>query len=122
MKKIIVVAAVLALAGTQVQTARAGDCEWSTAGNILTGMAVGAVIASAVNSHADVSVSYRVPGYVYCPPPAPVVCAPRVICAPPVVYAPQPVVVYRPAVVCAPVVCAPPVLAVRYGHGHHDRW
>ena len=131
MKKIMLVAAVLALAGTQLQTARAGDREWATAGRVLTGLAVGAVIASAVNAQADYSVSYSSgPGYGYCPPPAPVVCAPRVVYQPPVVYvpapvvcAPRPVVVYRP-----PVVCAPPFVAVSYGygkkhrHGHYGRW
>lgn len=120
MKKILVVGAVLALAGTQPQTARAGDCEWATAGKILTGVAVGAVIASAVNARADCSVTYYSgPGYAYCPPPA------SVVCAPPVMYMPRPVVGYRPLVVCAP-----PVVAGRYGHGYrhghgpgpHDRW
>jgi len=139
MKKIIVVAAVLALAGTQLHIARAGERGWATAGKILTGVAIGAVVVSAVNAHADYSAgyySYSSPGVSYtysynaCPPPAPVVCAPRVVYVPPVVCmpapvvcAPRPVVVYR-----APVVCVPPVVTVRYGHsdrhghGHHGRW
>lgn len=128
MKKLIVVAAVLAFAGAQFQTAKAGDREWATAGKILTGVAIGAVIAGAVDSHASYSVTYS-SGPAYCPPPR-VVCPPpvvyvpqRVVYAPPVVCAPPPVVVYRP-----PVVCAPPVRYVVYdrhdsrGHGHHGRY
>lgn len=128
MKKIIAVAAGLALAGTQLQTARAGDREWATAGKILTGVAVGAVIVSAVNAQADCALNYyRGPGCVF-PPPPPVVGAPRVVCAPaPVICATRPVVVYAPPPV---VVYRPPVVAVRYGpghrhgrgHGHHGRW
>ena len=117
----------VAVAGMQMQTARAGDRGWATAGKILTGVAIGAVIANAVDAHASYSVTYSSgPGYAYCPPPAPVVCAPaRVVYAPrpvvyvtaPVVCAPPPVVVYR-----APVVCAPSVVSVRYVHGHsHGR-
>lgn len=135
MKKMIVIAVALAFAGAQVQTAKAGDREWATAGKILTGVAIGAVIASAANAHASYSVSYS-SAPAYCPPPvvfAPpprVMCAPpvvyvppRVVCAPPpVVYVPRPVVVYRP-----PVVCAPPVVHVSYDrhgshrYGHYDR-
>lgn len=121
----------VAVAGMQMQTARAGDRGWATAGKILTGVAIGAVIANAVDARASYSVTYSSgPGYAYCPPPAPVVCVPApVVCAPrpvvyvsaPVVCAPPPVVVYR-----APVFCAPPVVSVRYahryGHGYsHDR-
>lgn len=128
MKKLIVVAAALAFAGAQIQTARAGDREWATAGKILTGVAIGAVIAGAVDSHASYSVTYS-SGLAYCPPP-------RVVCPPPVVYVP-PRLVYAPRVVCAPpplvvyrppVVCAPPVRYVAYdrhdshGHGHHGRY
>lgn len=138
MKKMIVVAAVLALTGAQIQTANAGDREWATAGKILTGVAIGAVIAGAANAHASYSVSYS-SAPAYCPPPVVVAppprvgCAPpvvyvppRVVCAPPpVVYVPRPVVGYRP-----PVVCAPPVVPVSHGrhvaHGYvqydrHDR-
>jgi hypothetical protein len=128
MKKLIAVAAVLAFAGAQIQTAKAGDREWATAGKILTGVAIGAVIAGAVDSHASYSVTYST-APAYCPPPqvvypAPVYYAPpRVIVASPVVCAPRPVVIYRP-----PVVCAPPVKYVRYdrhdsrGYGRHDRY
>ena len=119
MKKIMLVAAVLAITGAQFQSARAGEREWARAGKILTGVAVGAVIASAVNAHSDCSVSYcsyRSPScsYTYsynaCPPP-------RVVVVPaPVMCAPRPIVVYR-----APVVCAPPVMSVRLGHAS-PRW
>ena len=111
MEKTMLVAAVIAVAGMQIQTARAGDREWATAGRILTGVAIGAVIANAVDAHASYSVTYAsVPAY----------CAPlaRVVYASPVVWAPSPFVVYRP-----PVVCALPVRYVRYDHygvrGHY---
>lgn len=129
MKKLIVVAAALAFAGAQIQTAKAGDQEWATAGKILTGVAIGAVIASAVDSHVGYSVTYS-SGPAYCPPsrvvyPAPVYYAPPcvVVAPPPVVCAPRSVVVYGP-----PVGYAPPVHYVRYdrydsrGHGHSGRY
>lgn len=127
MKRTMLIAAVVALAGMQIQSARAGDREWATAGKILTGVAIGAAIVSAVDAHAGYSVTYST-GPAYCPPPAPVVYAPApVVCVPrpvvfvpaPVVCAPRPVVVYRPAVVCAP-----PVRVAHYsqsdrGHRGH---
>ena len=129
MKKTMLIAAVIALAGMQIQTARAGDRGWATAGKILTGVAIGAVIASVADAHASYTVTYST-APAYCPPPAPVVCAPA-----PVVYAPRPVVVVPAPVVCVPppvvvyhrppVVCAPP-LRVAYhsphGYRHHSRW
>jgi len=129
MKKLIAVAAVLALTGAQIQTAKAGDQEWATAGKILTGVAIGAVIAGAVDSHASYSVTYS-SGPAYCPPPRVVYPAPVYYAPPRVVVAPQPVVCApRPVVVCrSPFVYAPPVKYVRYdrhdsrGHGHHGRY
>lgn len=139
MKKTMMIAAVAALAGMQIQTARAGDREWATAGKILAGVAIGAAIVSAVDAHASYTVTYS-SAPAYCPPPAPVVYAPpRAVCAPapvvvrpaPVVCAPAPVVVYRPPVICAPppvvvyrpaVVCSPPVRVKHHrhhGHSHH---
>lgn len=115
MKKLVLYAAVVALAGTQIQTAGAGNRERATAGRILTGVAAGVVIASAVDARANYSAGYygyNCPGgsftysYNYCPLPAPVV-------------------VYRPPVVCAPrVVYAPPVVIHRYDshRGHHRGW
>lgn len=129
MKKTVIVAAILAIAGTHIQTARAGDREWATAGKVLTGVAIGAVIASAVEARANYSVTHS-SAPAYCPP-APVVVAPppvvfvpprMVVAPPPVLCAPRPVVVYR-----SPVVCAPPVKYVTYRHydthrhGHHGR-
>jgi hypothetical protein len=132
MKKLIAVAAVLAFAGAQIQTAKPGDREWATAGKILTGVAIGAVIAGAANSHASYSVSYSTgPAYyppprVVCPPPV-VYVPPRVIVAPtPVVYAPRPVVIYHP-----PVRYGPPAKYVKraklhryesHGPGHPGRY
>ena len=134
MKKLILATMVLALAGMNVQTAKAGDREWATVGKVLTGVAAAAVIASALDCPpARVSVSYSTyaaPTYTYCPPPPPprVVYVPApVVCAPArVVYAPPPVVFYRPPVCVAP----RPVVHVQYGHyrghergrGHHGRW
>jgi hypothetical protein len=121
MKKMMLVAAAIALGAAQINTAKAGDREWATAGKILTGVAIGTVVASAVNTHANYSVTYSA-GPAYCPPPVVYAPPPRVIVAPaPVFCAPPPVVVYRPAVVCAP-----PVRYVRFdrhyhGHGHYGR-
>ena len=115
MKKMMLIAAVVALAGTQIQTVRAGEREWATAGRVLTGVAAGVVIASALDARANYSggdFSYIRAGcsdtyrYNYCPPP------------PPVVY-------YRAPVVCAPrVVYAPPVVVYRHDshHGHPRGW
>jgi len=128
MKKTLIVAAVIALAGMQMQTARAGEREWATAGKILTGVAIGAAIVSAVDAHASYSVTYS-SGPAYCPPPARVVYAPApVVCAPPpvvvvpapVMCAPRPVVVCRPPVVCAPTVRV--VYHQPHGHGYGHRW
>src|ERR1043165_5688558 len=101
MKKALLVAAVIAVAGMQMQTARAGDREWATAGKILTGVAIGAVIANAVDGNASYAVTYS-SAPAYCSPRAAVVYAPPVVCAPlrvvyvpaPVACAPRPVVVY----------------------------
>ena len=131
MKKLILATMVLALAGMNVQTAKAGDREWATVGKVLTGVAAAAVIASALDCPpARVSVNYSTyaaPTYTYYSPPVRVVCAPPVVYAPArVVYAPPPVVFYRPPVCVAP----RPVVHVQYGHyrghergrGHHGRW
>ena len=119
MKKLILAAMILGLAGAGVQTAKAGDREWAVVGKVLTGIAVGAVITHAVAAEpAPVYYSgpYASPGYgcSYCPPPPPTVVY--------VQPAPAPVVVYR-----APVCYAPaPMVSFRLGGGyhrfHHDRW
>lgn len=115
MKKLIVAVSVLALAGTSLHTARAGDREWATVGKILTGVAVGAVVASALDArpvHATISYTYAAPAP--CPPPAVVYCPPPPL-PPPVAYCPPPrqVIVYEP--VCAP----PPVVVIKKTHSHH---
>jgi hypothetical protein len=116
MKKLIVAVSVLALAGTGLQTARAGDREWATVGKILTGVAVGAVVASALDAtpvRASVSYTYVAPAP--CPPPA-MVYAPPPPPPPPVVYCPPP----RAVVVYERPVCAPrPVVVVQTGRLHH---
>lgn len=107
MKKIILAAVILGMAGAGIRTAQAGDHEWAIAGKVLTGLAVASVITHAVapdvSVHATVYASPPAPGcrYNYCPPPAPVVSYVR--------PAPRPVVVYRAPVYVAP----PPVRVVR---------
>lgn len=120
MKKMILAATLLAIAGANLQTAHAGDREWATAGKILTGVVAGAVLASAVNAqpvtYSASYYSYHPPVYVqpapvysYCPPPPP----PRVIVMPaPVVVAPSPVIVYRTPVRVAP----QPVVSINLGY------
>jgi hypothetical protein len=125
MKRLTLAATILAIAGMNIQTAKAGDREWATLGKVVTGVAVGALIINALDcepAHCSVSYNYSAPP---CLPPAPVVCAPspvvyasaQVVCAPPrVVYAPRPVVVYR-----QPVYVAPPrsLIGVRVAHANH---
>jgi hypothetical protein len=116
MKKMILTGTViLALAGANLQTARAGDREWATVGKVLTGVAVAGLIVAAADGHAQASVNYNYRVPTYCPPPAPP-CnyypAP-----PPVVYCPPPVMVYR----------APEMVYPAHGwnqgyYRRHDRW
>ena len=118
MKKMIVAATLLALAVANVQTAKAGDCGWTTAGKILTGVAAGVAIANTLNCQP----AYYPVSYPQCAPcPAPVIYAPaRVVCAPaPVVYAPRPVVVYPRPVFVTPW----PLVNVNYAYyrGHQGR-
>lgn len=126
MKKTIATVTVLALTLTSLQTARAGDREWATVGKVLTGVAVGVVIANAL----ECQPAYYPVTYARCAPrPAPVVyVSPRVVCAPaPVVYVPAPVVVQPRPVFITPW----PLVNVNYayhrgypgrGHGHGYRW
>lgn len=109
MNKMIVAATLLALAGVNLQTAKAGDCGWATAGKILTGVAAGVVIANAL----DCQPAYYPVTYSRCAPA-------------PVVYVPAPVVVYpRPVFITLR-----PLVNVNYryrrghpgrGHGHDYR-
>ena len=122
MKRLILVATILAIAGMNVQTAKAGDREWATVGKIVTGVAVGALIINTLDcepAHCSVSYTYCAPP---CPPSLPVVFAPA-----PLVYAPRPVVCAPPRVVVyrQPVYVAPPrsLIGVRvaYADHRHDR-
>ena len=124
MKKMILTGAVvLALADANLQTARADDREWATAGKVLTGMAVVGLVAAAIDGHAQGSVSYSCgtppcctpPPAVYCLPPAPP-CNYQPAPPPPMVYCPPPVVVYR-----APVVVYPSYQYAGHQEWHH-RW
>ncbi len=105
MKKIILAVTILALAGSQVQTAKAGGCGFPIAAGIVGGLAVGTAIGVAVSQ----------PPVYYAPAPA-YSYPPVAYSAPPVVYQ-RPVVVARPVpVVYAPSVCvAPPVVAFGFG-------
>ncbi len=118
MKKMILTGTLaLALAGAGVQSARAGNCGWGTAGAVLAGVTVGALVVAATEGHAQCSVNYGAPAY--CPAPAPpcnVVYCPAP--APAVVYCPAPVVVCRGPAVVYPA-------HYRRGNGcgyRHDRW
>ena len=72
MKKTILTGTViLAFAGANLQTARAGDREWATVGKVLTGVAVAGLIVAATDGHVQGSVNYSYGAPAYCPPPAP---------------------------------------------------
>jgi len=129
MKKMILTGTVvLALAGASVQSARAGEREWATVGQVLTGVAVAGLIVAASDGHAQGSVNFSYNSPAYCPPPAPpcnyypapppvVYCPPPVVVQPrPVVYHPQPVVAYG-----APVAVYPSRHLVRY-EVRHGYW
>lgn len=114
MKTIIVAATVLALAGANLQPAKAGDREWATVGKILTGVAVAGVVAHAIDSHpANYSVTYSTYTPAPCPPP-------RVVYAPaPVVYVPAPVVYYPQPVYVTPY--SHQRVKIGFGHGRSHR-
>jgi hypothetical protein len=119
MKKMILTGtAILALAAANMQTARANDCGWATAGKVLTGVAVVGLVAAAINSHAQCNVNYSCAAPAYCPPPTPpcnVVYCPAPA---PVVYCPASVVVCR-----GPAVVYPAHYRWSYGCGcRHERW
>ncbi len=118
MKKLIIATLALTFVGLTTINVNAGDREWATVGKVLTGVAAGAVLAHAVNSHADVTVSYNYTTPRYCAP-ARVVYAPRpvVVCRPPVVCAASPALVHR-----VPVVVRTPVYVQAYrGNGYPYR-
>jgi hypothetical protein len=114
MKKLILAATILAIAGMNLQTANAGEREWATVGKVLTGVVAVNILANALDVHPRYATTYTYSEPAYCPPQT-VVYAP----APRVVYAPPPrVVYYRPAPVVyrAPVRYAPRVV---YSHGYY---
>ncbi len=115
MKKLVTIASVLTLLGAGLQTVDAGQREWATAGKILTGVAIGAAVATALEAtpvRASVSVSYGAPppcagavAVVAAPPPVASCPPPVVVCRVP----PPPVVVYeRPACPPRPLVVVKP--------------
>ena len=134
MKTFIAVLTATAVLSGGVQKASAGDREWATAGKILTGLAIGGVVARALEPP---------PTVVYAPAPqvvysssAPVVTGPA-----PVYVQPAPVVVYSapvyyrpaPVVYVGPAYYGPryygyyggPLVSFRFGFGgggwHHHR-
>ena len=111
MKTLIATLATAGLLAGGTQRATAGDRECAAAGIILTGVAAGAVIASAI-----VPAQYTYPSATwYAPPPPPPVYvqpAPVVVYSAPVCARPAPVVVFAPP---RPVVS----FSVGFGGGHH---
>jgi hypothetical protein len=100
MKKIILAVTILALAGSQVQTAKAG---------VVGGLALGTAIGVAVSQ----------PPVYYAPAPA-YSCPPVAYSAPTVVY-PRPLVVARPVpvVYVPPVYVTAPVVAFGFGRPYY---
>lgn len=119
---------ILTLAGASLQSARAGEREWATVGQVLTGVAVAGLVVAAADGHVHGSVSYSYNAPASCPPPAPP-CnyypapPPVVYCAPPVVVQPRPVVYCPPPAVAyaTPVVVDHPRHFVRY-EVRHGYW
>jgi len=122
MKKMILTGTVIvALAGSSLQTAVAGDREWATIGKVLTGVAVAGLLVAASDGHAQCSVNYSYSAPAYCPPcppPPPPLCQYS--------YGPPPMVYYAPPVVCYPagaVACRPNRwLNHERRHESHGRW
>ncbi|MEI9960166.1 MAG: hypothetical protein WDM76_03245 [Limisphaerales bacterium] len=97
-KMILTVTAIIALAAASLQSARAGDREWATAGKVLTGVVAADVLIHAVAPQPRCMTYYPAPApVVYCPPPRPQVVvihnwSPASYCGPTVVYSsPRPV-------------------------------
>src|SRR5689334_18546293 len=119
MKKMVLAATLLVLAGATVQNAHAGNNEWALAGKVLTGIAAASIVARAVIPPPPVygySANYAyAPSCSYYPTPVR-------YCPPPVVYAPafppRPLV-YRAPVY--PVYVAPPVVRVSVSGGFYRR-
>jgi hypothetical protein len=123
MKTLIAALIATAMLTAGAQRACAHDHGWSTAGKVLTGVAIGGAVASAFQPapvYAAPAVVYSQPQVVYAPAPvyqpAP---APVYVAAPPVVVYAPPVYYPRPA----PYYWGGPVVSFRFGygggHGHY---
>ena len=110
MKMLVATLATAAFLTGGAQRATAGDCEWATAGKILTGVVAGAVIASAIAPAP--AYPYQTATWYAPPPPVYVQPTPVVVYAAPVCARPAPVVVF-----------APPQAVVNFsiGRGYHHR-
>jgi hypothetical protein len=116
MKTLIVTLATAALLARGTPRATAGDCEWATAGKILTGVVAGAAIASAFQPAP--AYTYQTPTWYAPPPPVYVQPAPVVVYASPVCVRPAPVIVFAPA---RPVVSFSVGYGGEYHHHPHHR-
>ncbi len=97
MKKTILTAtAIITLAAASLQSARAGDREWATAGKVLTGFVAATVLTHAVAAEPSCTTTYTYYSAPTPPPCAPVYCPPP---APPCgyTYCPPPPCAYYPA-------------------------
>ena len=149
MKRIFLLVAALAVARSGLPVAHAGDREWATAGKVLTGVAIGSVIARAFEPPRVYTTAYVAPAPVYVQAPPQVIYQQTVVPPAPVYYPPAPVYVapapvyYQPApvyVAPAPVYYAPapvyvrpaPIVSFHIGIGagyaypcrprHHHHW
>ena len=130
MKKTILTLAMVSLVAAGAQTAKAGDCGWTTAEKVLTGLTAATLVAQSLVPHSTAYTrSYSATPVVYATPPAPVCVAPPVrpcLGVPATVYvAPAaPVVVVRPRVYAAPVPAVRVNVRVHaYHHDyHHSHW
>lgn len=106
MKKIILAVTILALAGSQVQTAKAHG-GFGIAAGVVGGLTAGAIIGESIAHPYYAAPAYYPPAPVYYGAPAPAYC-------PPVAYAPAPA--YYPY--CAPA----PVVTVYGGFGYRSHY
>ncbi len=118
---------ILTLGGASLQSARAGEREWATVGQVLTGVAFAGLVVAAADGHVQGSVNYSYSTPAYCPPPAPPCnyypTPPVVYCPPAVVVQPRPVVYYPQRVVAyvAPVAVYPSRHFIRH-EVRHGYW
>jgi hypothetical protein len=122
-KKMILGVAAAAILNAGTPSVNAGDCEWATAGKILTGVFAGTVLARALEPApcpAYTTTVYPAPTVVYQTPVA-TQPAPNVVYQTPVVAQASPTVVYQTAAVVQPAtvvvyptpVAYPPPVVVR---------